>query len=666
MKRTSQRFSRFLTARWVCVFLVLLSVFLGLMSRQWISRNVLNSPSYDALVYQNQSYDDLHLLEQEGLKGYLKKYRSGAWHVPPLYVTLGTFSYMVFGLDPTNAYLVNVLFFFVFAWSTYLLFRYAKLSHYLALLSTLLVSLSPGILSYSMRHFTNDFAAASMFLFATAILLYTRQLRKRGLVIFYGIILGCSLLIKSSLLPYYIPHVLILFRWLFAKGFQWPRFWNLSYLVPVLLVVSGWFYFPNMVTILDYYWGWTGTKSEVTKAAAGITDTLDSSLFYFRNVARFHYEGLGARWIWGILGLVGILGFIRRIRHGKTLVSHRATIFFVLLVGQYGVLSIYPSKVNVVDYSVLPLYFLVPIGYLFSLKMKFGRLDWEKIGGTALLILLLFLSLNNSSGYLLRPSVFPANQDWKVKETLSNILTDAKKQGHSEVVVGSTMVHPYYTCENMRFYSLSGAFPSWRNKFKIPGIDSAKSPEELFSYVKNSDYVVTLDGWQGPSHIPNNQHAQQVNSWLKQGRGGYVLFYQDSIPKDSTVKVYRRSERLSYEPLQFDGWALAGHRLNLRSQQAVVTIQIEGQISLPKSFSYPVQLFLLDDSKQIVSEAFVVENSSPFVAQFPIKMRSEWQGQARLQLSGNYEYSPAKLGVSNDNRQLLAMITRIQLKSEWE
>ena len=111
MKRTSQRFSRFLTARWVCVFLVLLSVFLGLMSRQWISRNVLNSPSYDALVYQNQSYDDLHLLEQEGLKGYLKKYRSGAWHVPPLYVTLGTFSYMLFGLDPINAYLVNILFF---------------------------------------------------------------------------------------------------------------------------------------------------------------------------------------------------------------------------------------------------------------------------------------------------------------------------------------------------------------------------------------------------------------------------------------------------------------------------------------------------------------------------------------------------------------------------
>ena len=111
MKRTSQRFSRFLTARRVCVFLVLLSVFLGLMSRQWISRNVLNSPSYDALVYQNQSYDDLHLLEQEGWKGYFKKYRSGAWHVPPLYVTLGTFSYMLFGLDPINAYLVNILFF---------------------------------------------------------------------------------------------------------------------------------------------------------------------------------------------------------------------------------------------------------------------------------------------------------------------------------------------------------------------------------------------------------------------------------------------------------------------------------------------------------------------------------------------------------------------------
>ena len=664
MKRTSQRFSRFLTARWVCVFLILLSVFLGLMSRQWISRNVLNSPSYDALVYQNQSYDDLHLLEQEGWKGYFKKYQSGAWHVPPLYVTLGTFSYMLFGLHPINVYLVNVLFFFIFAWSTYLLFRYAKLNRYLALLSTLLVSLSPAILSYSMRHFTNDFAAASMFLFATAILLQTRQLRRRGLVIFYGIIVGCSLLIKSSLLPYYVPHVLILFRWLFAKGFQWPRFWNLSYLVPVLLVVAGWFYLPNMITILGYYWGWTGTKSEVTKAAAGITDTLDSSLFYFRNVARFHYEGLGARWIWGALGLIGILGLIRRIRHGKNLVSHRAGIFFVLLVGQYGVLSIYPSKVNVVDYSLLPLYFLVPISYLFALKIQSGRLDWEKIGATALLILLSVLSLNHSSGFLLRPSVFPANQDWKVKETLASILADAKTQGHSKVLVGSTSVHPYYTCENMRFYSLNGAFPSWRNKFRIPAIDSAKSSEELFSYVRYSDYVVTLDGWQGPSHIPNNQHAPQVNSWLKQGRGGYVLFYQDSIPKNSTVKVYRRVEKLVYDPLQADGWVLDGYRLNLKSQQTVAMIQIEGHIPLPKGLSYPVQLFLLDDSKEIVSEPFVVENSSPFVAQFPIKMKSEWQGQVRLQLSGNYEYSPAKLGISIDNRQLLAMITKIQLKSE--
>ena len=265
---------------------------------------------------------------------------------------------------------------------------------------------------------------------------------------------------------------------------------------------------------------------------------------------------------------------------------------------------------------------------------------------------------------MLRPSGFPANQDWKVKKTLSNILTDAKERGHSEVVVGSTMIHPYYTCENMRFYSLSGSFPSWRNKFKIQGIGSAKSPEELFSYVKNSDYVVTLDGWQGPTHIPNNQHAPQVNSWFEHGKGGYVLFYQDSIPKDSTVKVYRRSERLSYEPLQFDGWALAGHRLNVKSQQSAVMIQIEGRVPLPKNLSYPVQLFLLDDSKQIVSEAFVVENSSPFVAQFLIKMRSEWQGQVRLQLSGNYEYSPAKLGISIDNRQLLAMITKIQLKSE--
>ncbi len=87
---------------------------------------MVNPASYESLVYQNQSYDDLQLVEQGGWYGYFWKYTSGKWHVPPMYMTLGTLSYMLFGLPPVNAYLVNIFFLFLSSWSVYLLFRYAK------------------------------------------------------------------------------------------------------------------------------------------------------------------------------------------------------------------------------------------------------------------------------------------------------------------------------------------------------------------------------------------------------------------------------------------------------------------------------------------------------------------------------------------------------------
>jgi hypothetical protein len=98
--------------------LVIVSLLLGMMTRQWLLRNTLiNPPSYDALVYHNQSYDDLLLLEAGGWKKYLEKYTAGNWHVPPLYMTLGTGAHLLLGLPAANAYAINVIFFFVFSWS---------------------------------------------------------------------------------------------------------------------------------------------------------------------------------------------------------------------------------------------------------------------------------------------------------------------------------------------------------------------------------------------------------------------------------------------------------------------------------------------------------------------------------------------------------------------
>src|SRR4051794_14245851 len=57
---------------------------LFLLTRQILRETALvNSPSFDALVYQNQSYDDYSLLREGGIGAVLEKYSSGRWSAPP-------------------------------------------------------------------------------------------------------------------------------------------------------------------------------------------------------------------------------------------------------------------------------------------------------------------------------------------------------------------------------------------------------------------------------------------------------------------------------------------------------------------------------------------------------------------------------------------------------
>ena len=127
----------------------------------------------------------------------------------------------------------------------------------------------------------------------------------------------------------------------------------------------------------------------------------------------------------------------------------------------------------------------MPVAYLYSIPGMKLKPSWEKLLAKGFLLLLFCLTLSRSLNLLLWAAPIEERQDWGVKGTLAEIIKDARNSGYSEVKVGSTPVHPYYTCENMRFYVLSDAFPQWRDRFKIPQIGIARSPEEMFSFVKD-------------------------------------------------------------------------------------------------------------------------------------------------------------------------------------
>ena len=651
----------FLDARAVWWLLAAAALLLGMTTRQWLFRNTLiNPPSYDALVYHNQSYDDLLLLETGGWKKYLQKYTSGIWHVPPLYMMLGTATHLLFGLSPANAYAINAVFFFIFSWSCYLLFRYVRAGRVASLFGTLIVALTPSTVSYALRHYMTDYAAAALYLYATALLLQTRQLRSRGKVLACAISLGFSLLIKSSLVLYYVPHLAIIAFWLFAANRnRSPRWMNFLRMAGVTLLMVGWFYIANLGQILTYYLGWAGSRSVITTSVAGIATKTDSWLYYFRNIARFHYEGVGGRWIWGLLAGILALAVVSRLWSRVGWGSPRGVYLVVVLVGQYLVLTAYPSKVFVVDYSLVPFYFLLPLAYFFDQRRRAPHL--YRI--LALLILMLgSLTLSRSANLLLQAAPAEERQHWKVRDTLGEILKDAEKVGYDEVLVGSTPIHPYFTCENMRFYTLSGSFPGWRNGFKMPRIGYAKDAEELYSFVKTCDYVVTVDGWQGPDQAPNNHLAPQVNDWLAHGRGGFELFLDVPIPHNSRAKVYKRGEHLTLGPIEGDGWVLKGFSVVLHSRQTRVKIRLEGKMPLPAGLSYPAQLYLTGPQQEQLSNFAVVADSRPFSTVFEVAMRPEWQGIVRMELVGDRSYSPRARGISDDARQLLVILNRIVIE----
>lgn len=541
---------KLLTARHVCFFVLLLSVLLAVVNRWWLQRNTMvNPPSYDTLVYQNQSFSDLELIKTEGGLSYFKRYCRGETfspHVPPLYISLGTLSYLIAGRDPINAYLVNHFFFFLFSWSVYSLFRYAGAGRVLSLLGMVLVSYTQSLTGFVVRHFMTDYAAAAMYLLASLLLLRTSRLRRMPAAIGYATAAGLSLLIKSSLLLYYLPHLLIILSWLLAAGKHSKRQWgNLGLTLGVGLALTGWFYIPNLGRILGYYLSWAGSHSSVTRSAGKISSTLDVLLYYARNLNRFHFGGVHLRhgsstlWVWGTLSLVCGLALGWRWHTGAGWRNRRAGLLFVILAGQYLVLTVYPSKVLVVDFSLLPFYFLVPVAYLCHGPMRANGFVWARAVILAVFLPLTFLSVWRATRMLVQPAPLDERLDWKVKETLAAILDDARHAGLSQVVVGSTPMHPFYTSENLLFYVLHGDFPEWKGRFQPAGLGITDKPEDLFSFVENCDYVVTIDGWQGLEHLPNNQAAPQVSQWLAAGRGGFRLFYEKPIPHESVLKVYR-------------------------------------------------------------------------------------------------------------------------------
>ena len=278
--------------RRVALWLALACAVIFLINRQWLRANtLLNSPAFDALVYQNQSYDDYWLIRTEGFGALFDKYTKGQWHVPPLYMLSGTCAYLMFGLDPANFYMAPAVWLFLYALGVYGFIHFWTGRILWAALGTALVLSMPSVVSFGLRVSQIDFSVGAAFTWATYLLVRSEGLRHRQSAVAYMIFASACLLLKSSILPYFLAHAALglLYGWNDPENRR-TRALNLAIVAAAAALMTGWFFAANLRQVLHYYTTWGTKLSAISRTNYGIVTPLDNLLFYLKAFAAFHLQ----------------------------------------------------------------------------------------------------------------------------------------------------------------------------------------------------------------------------------------------------------------------------------------------------------------------------------------------------------------------------------------
>jgi len=516
----------------------ILPLFIGtviaLLNIQWMqSFQLLNAPQADSLVYITESFNDYWSLKNGDTSGLFKKYfLDGNQQTSPLLWWLATFSYFILGLNPVNPYIVIALIYLIWvAGIVYLALCIYEDSKY-ALACGLMAAFLPSVASHGLRNFMLDFAAAAPFIWATAFLLKSDLGFKRRAVIIYALLCGITILFHTTLFPYFVSHLVIVF-FLAISQKRHPHYGNMGLAVLVGGFTCGCFIFPNLERIFDYYGYWAFQANE--KGAS--TSFLSNLGFYFNLIQNFHLKWL-ATCVVMIISLIASGCLVYRFVKGtlekksvKTIINSLIILLplaFVSIV----ILSLYSSRAATVDYPYISAYLMLPT---FLWRMVSDKIQTFWIGAG-----IMILALAGSQAYYL--NLFSnkdlSSIDFQEREVLQMILDDAKNHGKKDIVIGNTAIHQHNSL-SYNYWILGSYFPYWRGHVKGASIDRTDSSEELAKMNSQADYVITVENYQ-KKYPPNNIVAPEANSILQNQYGMVYMPLSFDIPGNCTIRILRK------------------------------------------------------------------------------------------------------------------------------
>lgn len=511
---------------------------------QWMQLfQLLNAPQADSLVYMTESFNDYWAMKNGDITGLFKKYFwNGNQQTSPLLWWLAAFTYFLLGLEPINAYLVIAVIYLIWitgviylAWHIYPDYKYALACGFMA-------TFLPSVASHGLRNFMLDFVAAAPFIWATAFLLKSDLGFKRREVIIYAVLCGMTVLFHTTLAPYFISHLIIIF-FLAISQKRHPHYRNIGLAILVGGFTCGCFIFPNIERIFEYYGYWASQA----KTNGESTSFLSNLSFYFNLVQNFHIK-----WPAVVVSLtISLIASIRLIymfitgtlaKKQVKIIKNAMIILLSLTLVSTAILSLYSSRAATVDYPYIAAYLMIP-PLLWRLVSEKVKTFWF---GTVIMI----VALAGSQAYYLisSPSKEIADIDFREREALQMILEDADRYGKKKIKIGNTPIHQHNSL-SYQYWILANYFPNWKDRVEVVNIGRADSAEDLARMNAKADYVITAENYFANWH-PNNVVAPEANKKLQ---NEYDMVYMPKtfeVPgkvKIRILKNYRQNITLSIE-----------------------------------------------------------------------------------------------------------------------
>jgi hypothetical protein len=618
---------------------ILIGIFVILLNNQWLALFQLpNAPAGDSLVYMTESFNDYWLIRQWALDELIKKYFVVGNQInSPLLNLVTAISYLLFGLSPANAYLtIEILYLIWIATVIYLAFNIFNDKQF-SIACGILAALLPSAGGHAIRHFMLDFSAAGPFMLATAFLIKSNLLHERRYVILYAILASITILFRTTTLMYFVSHIgIVLYFSLLQK--KWPNFKNIAIAVLIVCLMCGIFILPNIGRITDYYTYWAG-QAKLTQQASFI----DNFIFYMRQLNSFHMLRPGFA-VYLVITLAAVLVLIKRELSQKAVNSNwkiysPLIISLIIIVLPTITLSLYSSRAATVDFIFIGAYLLIPT-YLWRVIYPNSRYFWIPV------IILSFALLRTEVKLLVQGELV----DYREREVLKLILSDAELRGLNTVILGNTSIHQHNSL-SYQYWTLANYFPRWTNRVKLASIGRTTSAEELASMNINADYVITLKNYNADWH-PNNIVAPEANKILQDKFFMKPLPVKFELPDGAFVEILAKQTSISFPKPFSDNWHENNVKVEIRNpEKKLIRLRITAEVmnlNTNKDFS---KIIISSNLEKRPIEFEVNGIYINHIFELPQNFFSN-DGIGLISISSSTADIPSRLTKSKDNRNL--------------